>query len=112
MNPDRVKRLGVELVPIVAALVLAGCGSAKPATRPPPAPQVSVVTVHSSSVSITTDLPGRTSAYLVAQVRAEPSHADPARFREMQAQAREVDRQRVQIAVRIAELQGGFNEIG
>jgi len=70
MNPDRVKRLGVELVPIVAALVLAGCGSAKPATRPPPAPQVSVVTVHRSSVSITTDLPGRTSAYLVAQVRA------------------------------------------
>ena len=48
----------------------------------------------------------------VAQVRAEPSHADPARFREMQAQAREVDRQRVQIAARIAELQGGFNEIG
>jgi uncharacterized coiled-coil DUF342 family protein len=48
----------------------------------------------------------------VAQVRAERSHADPGRFREMQAQAREVDRQRVQIAARIAELQGGFNEIG
>ena len=60
-------RLGVA--PVLAALVLAGCGSAKPAPAPPP-PQVSVVTVHRGSVPITTELPGRTSAYLVAQVRA------------------------------------------
>jgi membrane fusion protein (multidrug efflux system) len=33
-------------------------------------PEVSVVTVHRGSVPITTELPGRTSAYLVAQVRA------------------------------------------
>jgi len=31
---------------------------------------VSVVTVHRASVPVTTELPGRTSAYLVAQVRA------------------------------------------
>ena len=60
-------RLGVA--PALAALVLAGCGSAKPASASPP-PQVSVVTVHRGSVPITTELPGRTSAYLVAQVRA------------------------------------------
>jgi hypothetical protein len=46
----------------------------------------------------------------VAQVQAEQSHADFSRFRAMQAQAREVDRKRVAIAVRIAELEGGFNE--
>src|SRR5258705_9290554 len=60
-------RLGVA--PALAAMVLGGCGSAKPAPAPPP-PQVSVVTVHRGSVPITTELPGRTSAYLVAQVRA------------------------------------------
>ena len=42
----------------------------------------------------------------VAQVRAERWQGDPLRFREMQAQAQEVDRRRVEIAVRIAELQG------
>ena len=53
----------------LAAMVLTGCGSAKPAATSPP-PQVSVVTVHRGSAPITTELPGRTSAYLVAQVRA------------------------------------------
>ncbi|HEV3240875.1 MAG TPA: efflux RND transporter periplasmic adaptor subunit [Casimicrobiaceae bacterium] len=60
-------RLGIA--PALAAMVLSGCGSAKPAPMSPP-PQVSVVTVHRESVPITTELPGRTSAYLVAQVRA------------------------------------------
>jgi membrane fusion protein, multidrug efflux system len=53
------------------SLALAACGqaqSAAPTTAQPP--QVSVVTVHRSSVPITIELPGRTSAYLVAQVRA------------------------------------------
>ena len=37
--------------------------------RPPP-PEVTVVTVQPQSVPVVTELPGRTSAYLVAQVRA------------------------------------------
>src|SRR6202163_4342231 len=69
MKPDPTMLFRIGLAPVLAALVLAGCGSAKPATTSPP-PQVSVVTVHRSSVPITTELPGRTSAYLVAQVRA------------------------------------------
>jgi membrane fusion protein (multidrug efflux system) len=52
-------------------LVLAGCGPARPAaSAPAPPAQVSVVTVHPGSVPIAMDLPGRTSPYLVAQVRA------------------------------------------
>jgi membrane fusion protein (multidrug efflux system) len=69
MKPDLMMLCRIGFAPALAALVLAGCGSAKPATTSPP-PEVSVVTVHRDSVSITTELPGRTSAYLVAQVRA------------------------------------------
>jgi membrane fusion protein (multidrug efflux system) len=55
---------------ILLAVTLGACTSAKTPDRAPPAPQVSVVTVHRASVPVTTELPGRTSAYLVAQVRA------------------------------------------
>jgi membrane fusion protein (multidrug efflux system) len=54
----------------ISALLVSGCGSSKhdaPAAQPP---EVAVVTVHRASVSVTSELPGRTSAYLVAQVRA------------------------------------------
>jgi membrane fusion protein (multidrug efflux system) len=51
-------------------MVLAACGAAKPATTSSQPPQVSVVTVHRGSAPVATELPGRTSAYLVAQVRA------------------------------------------
>jgi membrane fusion protein (multidrug efflux system) len=54
---------------LVALVVLGGCVDAKQAPQPPQAPEVSVVTVHKASVPVVTELPGRTSAYLVAQVR-------------------------------------------
>jgi membrane fusion protein (multidrug efflux system) len=71
MTFDPTTRLRVLLAFTLTSLVLAGCGPAKPApaTTAPPA-QVSVVTVHPGSVPITIELPGRTSPYLVAQVRA------------------------------------------
>ena len=43
--------------------------------------------------------------HATAQVRAERSGNDPHAFREMQAQTREVDRLRVQIAMRIAAIE-------
>lgn len=41
----------------------------------------------------------------VAQVQAERSNGNLQSFREMQAQAREVDRRRVELRVRIAEME-------
>ncbi len=58
------------LLTTLAAIVLAGCSEANQTAPAPQPPEVSVVTVHRASVPVTTELPGRTSAYLVAQVRA------------------------------------------
>jgi membrane fusion protein, multidrug efflux system len=58
------------LVLALAIITLAGCGRTKQAAPAPQTPEVTVVTVHRGSVPVTTELPGRTSAYLVAQVRA------------------------------------------
>jgi len=52
------------------ALVVLGCVQAKQPPPSPAAPEVTVVTIHRQPVPVTTELPGRTSAYLVAQVRA------------------------------------------
>jgi len=55
---------------LLAATLLAGCTGGKAAPAPPQPPEVAVVTVRRTAVPVTTELPGRTSAYLMAQVRA------------------------------------------
>jgi membrane fusion protein (multidrug efflux system) len=52
------------------AIILAACSGAPAPKNPTQVPQVSVVTVHRGPVPVTTQLPGRTSPFLVAQVRA------------------------------------------
>ena len=51
-------------------LALGACVEAEQAPPAAPPPQVTVVSVHAQPVPVTIELPGRTSAYLVAQVRA------------------------------------------
>lgn len=54
---------------LTAMFAVSGCGRhAQTALENPP--EVAVVTVHHDSVPVMTELPGRTSAYLVSQVRA------------------------------------------
>ena len=45
----------------------------------------------------------------VAHIQAERSHGNVWSFREMQAQVRDVDRRRVEIAVRIAAIEERLN---
>lgn len=71
------QRTGVlmPLAPLLA-LACAGLPAACSAKKPPPpqrAPQVGVVTLKSQPVTITTDLPGRTVAYRIAEVRPQVS---------------------------------------
>lgn len=57
---------------LIAALASTACRPASSA--PPPGPvEVAVVTVRSEPVTLTTELPGRTAAYLVAEVRPQVS---------------------------------------
>ncbi len=56
-----------------AALIAGGCGKAQaPQSSQPSGPvEVGVVTVHAERVVLTTELPGRTAAYLIAEVRPQ-----------------------------------------
>ena len=59
------------VVALVLSLALSGCGQ-QPAGAPPQgATPVGVVTVKSQTVSITTELPGRTSPFKIAEVRPQ-----------------------------------------
>lgn len=67
--------LGVVFL-LAASLVLTACNkeqpssTAAPAVAPPP-PLVGVVTLKTESLALTTDLPGRTRAFRVAEVRPQ-----------------------------------------
>src|ERR1700716_4174935 len=68
--------LSLYRVPILCLLCVAGlaaCSSGKTAAPPNPPPEVGVVTLHAQPVTITTDLPGRTVAYRIAEVRPQVS---------------------------------------
>jgi membrane fusion protein (multidrug efflux system) len=66
----RVERVPFRLISAAtAAVLLAACGP-KQSAPPPQTPEVGVVTVQPTAVPVVTELPGRTSAFLVAQVRA------------------------------------------
>lgn len=54
---------------LLAGSLLGGCGDKK--GGPPPIPEVAVVTIQSKPVATTTELTGRTSANLVAEVRPQ-----------------------------------------
>jgi membrane fusion protein (multidrug efflux system) len=55
---------------LILAVSLAGCNDKTPPPAPPK-PQVGVVTIHASPVSITTELSGRVTAYRIADVRPQ-----------------------------------------
>nr|HPK66878.1 efflux RND transporter periplasmic adaptor subunit [Thermoanaerobaculia bacterium] len=56
---------------LAVLFVTAGCGRQAGPAGPPPPPEVGVVTLTSERVVLTTELPGRTSPYLIAEVRPQ-----------------------------------------
>jgi len=63
------------LLPAVLSgcLMLAGCGSSPMASQSPQLPEVATVTVEPERIVLTTELPGRTSPFLVAEIRPQVS---------------------------------------
>ena len=55
---------------VVTLSLLAACGKKDAAPSAPPPPKVSVVTVAPARITLTTELPGRTEASRIAEVRA------------------------------------------
>jgi membrane fusion protein (multidrug efflux system) len=76
---QRVGSLGLAKLCVMAAaglgmtLLVAGCSEQKSAQNNAPAvkPEVTAMALHPQSVAITAELPGRTSAYLTADVRPQ-----------------------------------------
>jgi membrane fusion protein (multidrug efflux system) len=69
MEINRRVKLIAPIMILLVGMIIDGCNSKQP---PPPAiPEVAVVTVHPERVMLTTELPGRTSAYLVAEIRPQ-----------------------------------------
>jgi membrane fusion protein (multidrug efflux system) len=66
---DKVKFIAGAGV-LVAGLMASACRSER-AAPPPAVPEVAIVTVNSERTVLTTELPGRTSAYLVAEIRPQ-----------------------------------------
>jgi len=74
-GPFKIQRLSLKscLLP-ASVLFLAGCGKSPPEKAGPQAPaEVTVVTMAPQSVTLTTELPGRTSPYRIADVRPQIS---------------------------------------
>jgi membrane fusion protein (multidrug efflux system) len=67
--PKKTELTRIGATAAVAALWLSACG--KEQAGPPPPPEVSIITLAPRSISITEQLPGRTTAFRVAEVRPQ-----------------------------------------
>lgn len=68
---DRVKLMATMII-LLVGMIIAGCNS----QQPPPAPsipEVAIQTIQLEQVILTTELPGRVSAYLIAEIRPQVS---------------------------------------
>ncbi len=73
MNKNRgLTPLAVVLM-LTGGLALTGCDGKKTEQAAPKAPEVGVVTLKAAPLNVTTELPGRTSAYRIAEVRPQVS---------------------------------------
>ncbi|MBW2107864.1 MAG: efflux RND transporter periplasmic adaptor subunit [Deltaproteobacteria bacterium] len=58
---------------LLAGLLLTGCDRSTQSQGPPPVPEVATVTVQPQKLVLTTELPGRTAAFRIAEIRPQVS---------------------------------------
>ncbi len=73
MNKNRGFTPLAAVLMLSGSLALTGCNDKETQQSAPQAPEVGVVTLKSAPLQITTELPGRTSAYRIAEVRPQVS---------------------------------------
>ena len=61
----------VVVMALLGSLLLVGCDRQQQSPPPPPVPEVATVTVQPQQIVLTTELPGRTSAYRIAEIRPQ-----------------------------------------
>ena len=61
----------VVLMALLSGLLPVGCDREQQSQPPPPVPEVTIVTVRAQRVVLTTELPGRTSAFRIAEIRPQ-----------------------------------------
>lgn len=74
MKPDSqhpTHDLPALLAALACGLALTACNRQPPAAQTPPPPEVATVTVAPQQVLLTTELPGRTSPYRIAEIRPQ-----------------------------------------
>lgn len=71
MKPDRTMTLFLLFI-FMSAFLFNACSRQQPQQAPPP-PEVGTITVKEQEAVLTTELPGRTSAYRIAEVRPQVS---------------------------------------
>jgi membrane fusion protein, multidrug efflux system len=70
LNRNGYEPLRRAVVLLALAILLGGCDRG-PGMQSPPVPEVATVTIAPQQVELSTELPGRTSAYLVAEIRPQ-----------------------------------------
>jgi membrane fusion protein (multidrug efflux system) len=71
MNKKTAARTAAATAIALLAFALAGCNKQDQKAAAPAKPQVGVVTLKAEPVSLTTELPGRTAAFRIAEVRPQ-----------------------------------------
>jgi len=75
----KIKKELINISAFILCILLIGCGGKK-VGGPPPVPEVAVATLQTKSVTLTTELSGRTAANLVAEVRPQVNGIIQKRF--------------------------------
>lgn len=73
MNKNRGSVSLVMVLILSASFALTGCDDQTPRQKALPVPEVGVVTLRSTTLPVITELPGRTRAYRIAEVRPQVS---------------------------------------
>lgn len=88
INPSLTPRRAAGAICLVLLVITAGCSKPEAAAAPPPVPQVGVYRIAPQRQAMTTELPGRTSARLVAEIRPQVGGIVQRRLFEEGAQVR------------------------